>query len=80
MSRARMHALTPWGKAVIKQIIDRDLTQAQVVDAIRAQGIKITRASFSAMMSGRHGTRSPDMVAAVDRLLDIPPEVTGRPA
>lgn len=80
MSRARTHALTPWGKEVLKRSIDRDMTQMQVVDTLRRQGIPITKASLSAMLSGRHGMRSPDTVAAIDRLLDIPPDVEGRPA
>lgn len=80
MSRKRMYALSPWGKEVFKRIIDKDLTQTEVVDMLRAQGLKITRASLCEMMSGRHGMRSPDMVAAIDRLLDVPDDVAGRPA
>lgn len=81
MSRTRTRTLTLWGKEVQKRMIDRDMTAMEVVDILRANGIPtITSAKFSAMLTGTVGTRSPEMVAAIDELLGIPPEVPGRPA
>ena len=80
MARLRKHPLTPWGKEVQKRIIDMELSAAEVVRILRARGIPITLASFSAMLSGRHGMRSPDTIAAIDELLSVPQDVAGRPA
>lgn len=81
MSRTRVHALTPWGKEVQKKMIDNDMTAGDVVGLLRANGLQtLTRAKFSAMLSGIAGAGSPQTVAAIDNLLGIPPEVPGRPA
>lgn len=80
MSRLRTHQLTPWGKEVQKQMIDKELSAAQIVDVLRERGLRITRGKFSSMLTGMVGARSPEMVQAIDELLGIPADVSGRPA
>lgn len=76
----RIKPLTPWGKQVKIRMIAEDITAPELVEAIRAKGLRITGAKLSAMLSGSAGTRSPEMVEAIDSLLSIPAGVAGRPA
>ena len=62
------------------KMIDANMSATQLVDVLRAKGQRITGAKLSAMLSGSLGTRSPEMVEAVDSLLSIPADVAGRPA
>lgn len=77
---ARTRPLTPWGKEVKKRMLDADIQPRQLVATIRARGLLITEVKLSQMLSGSVGRRSPEMVAAVEALLDIPPGIAGRPA
>ncbi len=77
---ARTIPLTPWGKEVKKRMLDTDIQPRQLVATIRARGLLITEVKLSQMLSGQVGRRSPEMVAAVEELLDIPPGIAGRPA
>lgn len=61
-------------------MLDTDIQPRQLVAAIRARGLLITEVKLSQMLSGQVGRRSPEMVAAVEELLDIPPGIAGRPA
>ncbi len=76
----RKRPLTPWGKEVKHAMLNLDITPKELVASLRARGLLITDAKLSAMLSGQVGQRSPEMVAAVEELLDIPPAVAGRPA
>lgn len=72
--------LTPWGKAVKIKLLSEDMAPRELVAAIRARGILITETTLSKLLSGTAGQRSPAMVAAIDEILGISPEVEGRPA
>ena len=77
---ARTMPVTPWGKEVKKRMIDTDIQPKELVAIIRARGILITTVKLSQMLSGVTGQRSPDMVAAIEDILSIPPGIAGRPA
>lgn len=76
----RKRPLTPWGKEVKIAMLNADITPKELVASLRARGLLITDAKLSAMLSGQVGQRSPEMVAAVEEMLDISPAVAGRPA
>ena len=76
----RVVPLTPWGKAVKIEMIKRDITPKQLVQTLREHGCTVSEPKLSAMLNGRLGQRSSDVVACIDRLLSIPPNVEGRPA
>lgn len=76
----RCRPLTPWGKEVKKQMLEQDIEASQIISALRAQGIRTSASQISCMLSGTLGQRSPEVVAAIDRLLSIPEDIPGRPA
>ena len=76
----RKEPLTPWGKAVKIAMLQKDISPKELVEQVRAKGPKITATTLSRLLSCSIGQRSPEMVAAIDEILGIPPEVIGRPA
>ena len=72
--------LTPWGKAVKMEMLRTDMAPRELVSQVRAKGPRITETTLSKLLSGSAGQQSPEMIAAIDEILGIPPEVTGRPA
>lgn len=77
---ARRKPLTPWGKEVKKAMLDGDIAPQTLVDAIRAKGLRLTGSVLSAMLSGSAGFCSHEIIAEIDAMLSIPPDVPGRPA
>lgn len=77
---ARRRQLTPWGKEVKKRMLDLDLSPQDIVDQVHERGLNLHRSFLSAMICGVSGKNVPDTVAAIDEILGIPPDVTGRPA
>ena len=76
----RTRPLTPWGKEVKKRMIDLDLEPEDLVRAVRDKGITFDKTKLSRVISGEVGQKSPELIAAIDSLLEIPAEVVGRPA
>lgn len=77
---ARSRPLTPWGKEVKKRMLDLDMSPQDVVDAVHKRGLNLQKSFLSAMICGVAGMNVPATVAAIDEILGIPPDVTGRPA
>lgn len=77
---ARNHALTPWGKCVKMRLLELDIPAAKLPELLREKGIITSRATISGMMHGYRGSRSEQIVDAINKILGIETEIAGRPA
>lgn len=76
----RKRRLTPWGKEVKMRMLALDISAKDLVRAINDQGITFDRTKLSRIISGEVGQKSPELIAAIDSILEIPDDIPGRPA
>jgi len=72
--------LTPWGLAAKKEMLSRGISSRALVGMIRAEGEPITVSQLSIILRGIGGQRKPRVVAIIDRILELPQNIAGRPA
>lgn len=66
--------LTPWGCEVKKKLIDKNMTQQNLVDALRDKGYRITKQVFSQMLVGLCRTTRSAEIHEINLILEIPEE------
>lgn len=69
--RGQKRKLTPWGKAVMHALIDRDLDTGGLADLLRERGFRTSRTTVIGMMRGYRGKRSDREFAAINEILAI---------
>ena len=72
--------LTPWGLAAKTAMLSRGISHRSLVAMIRAEGETMTVPMLSIMLRGLGGQKKPGAVAIIDRLLELPENIAGRPA
>lgn len=66
--------LTPWGCEVKKKLIDKNMTQQNLVDTLRGKGYCITKQVLSQMLVGLCRTTRSAEIHEINLILEIPEE------
>lgn len=75
-----IHKLTPWGKAVTCAMIERDLNPSSLSEILKSRGINKSRTAIIGMLRGYRGSRSEAAKDAINDILGISVDASGRPA
>ena len=67
---AEIHPLTPWGRKVKMRLVELGLTANDLIDALKSNGIKVSRATVSGLLHGYRGSRSEYLMRIIDEILD----------
>ena len=66
--------LTPWGKEVKRRVLDRDITQDEVVQHLNFRGFKISKDAFTKLLYGIGVSARRAEIEAINEYLEIPYE------
>lgn len=75
-----VHRLTPWGKEVKIHLLKKDMDEAALADLLRERGFFTTRTTIIGMMRGYRGKTADAEKKAINEILGICVDASGRPA
>ncbi|HBR31921.1 MAG TPA: hypothetical protein DD733_07545 [Clostridiales bacterium] len=62
---------TPWGKEVIKRLIDRDMRQSDLLTKLQTEGFNINKHHLSNLMYGVGTSARTGEIKEINRILEI---------
>lgn len=63
---------TPWGKEVKMRLLDRDMTQQDLVTALTKKGFKVDKMTISYLLRGIGSSARTGEIDEINRILEIP--------